>query len=574
MNSRSHFRITGACLIVLLVLAYADAAPPDPVEGLRDALRLPVRDSGNKAERDYREANLQKRVKALKTIDEMREALLLQEWRDEDRDNLVAAVDMTVRGQLAQRFLNSLLTVLAKGTPLRKQAAAAMIGEIGPTIRESGSRKGLLSPLAPDLVKRFDDEDGGVREAAARAVGLIYPDPDVAAPALAKLLTHKDAATRRAAAEGLANLVLTMEHMTRGRQSAGVEATTESVTQTALAVVLQAGGGLKDTEAATRRSCLEAIQRSAFLLTEQVPDPPADITFPPADRKPNKEEQGEINQYKQTVEAERTLLLPLARALNAAAAVVSQALADDDLVAVETAGRALENMAEAREKLRRRAASVPAAGRGNGADTLDEDPLKTGMQGSVPALAKLLGHKDVRRRLAAIYVLETLETDATPAVDAVTKALEDANPFVRWGACRVLGKVRPQVAAQAVPVLAKLLDDETGDVRITALAALEHYGPAAKEAVPALAAAVAHKDATMRVPAIRTLALLGKEANEATPALVKALSDADAEVRQAAARALGKLGPPEAAAPALRKAMRDPDAGVRRAASAALLGAP
>jgi HEAT repeat protein len=567
-----------ACL-VLFSLAPALLAAPDPVEGLRQVLRVPVRNSTNRDELEYRQSALEKHSKAVTAIDDLRRALLLQEWRDQDRDELVARIDRTSRTAFEERLQDALRAVLDKGQPLRKQAAAALIGEMGISVRATGSRSGVMRNLAPDLIKRFEDEDGAVREAAARALGLVNPEPKEAAAALGKLLGHKDPATRRAAAEGLAGLTRTTTHMTRGRQTQGVELTPDEVPVIAAAVVPQAGRGLKDSEALVRRSCLEAIQFSASLLREMVTDPVPRETFPPPGRKLAQDEKLEIEQLKQAVEKERARLLPVAEALNTQLAAVGAALADEDLTTVELAGRALESTIETRDRLRQRAASVPVVAeekddvdRKDG-DKLDADPLKAGLQGVAPAAAKLLSHKTVRGRLAAIYVLETLEADAAPAADTVTKALDDTSSFVRWGACRILNKVPAKSAAKAVPALAKLLDDENGDVRGTAVAVLEHCGPVAKEAVPALSKAIAHKDPTMRVPAIQALAAVGTATAEATAALVKALSDSETNVRRAAAEALGRLGPPAVAAEALRKAMRDPDADVRRAASAALLGA-
>lgn len=545
-------------------------AMPGPVGDLRQALRIPVRDSMNRDELAFRKASLEKCSKALIGIDALRAALQLQEWRDEDRDEAVAGIDRAVRETVFQRFVALLRGAMQKGTPVRKEAAATLLGEVATSIRGPG-RQGVGLPLVPDLIPLLADDSGPVREAAARALGRVVPDAAAAAPALGKLLGHKEAASRRAAAEGLADIVRTLMQMTKGRQSL-VELTFAELVSGAAAVVPAAGRGLADPDAPVRRDCATALRLSADILTQTVLDPPASLMFPPEGRKPARDEIAEMETYRMAVADERARALPLAEGLNAQAAALGRLLADEDLTVCETAARALESMAEARDKLRRKAASVPAAVREG--DKPAVDPLRSGLQGVVPALAKLLAHKEIRGRLAAVYVLETLEVDAAPATDAAIKALEDPSPFVRWGAARVVVHLVPKAADKAVPGLAKLLDDENGDVRATAVTALERCGPAAKAAVPALAAAVAHKDTTLRVPAIKALAAVGPAAKEAAPALVKALADPEAEVRQAAARALGQLGPPTAATEPLRKALRDPDENVRRAASAALLGAP
>jgi HEAT repeat protein len=197
---------------------------------------------------------------------------------------------------------------------------------------------------------------------------------------------------------------------------------------------------------------------------------------------------------------------------------------------------------------------------------------------TVTAVGKSLGHEDVRVRLGAIYVLEALETAAAPAVGAVVKVTTDKNPFIRWGAARVLGRMAPRepaavVPAGVVPALAKLLKDDNRDVFVTALAALERYGPNAKDAVPALGEVVKNDgEAGLRLAAIRALLAVGTDARRASDELRDALAAPDTPVRAAAARALGRLGATEPATKeALRKALADPDASVREAASEALL---
>jgi HEAT repeat protein len=175
--------------------------------------------------------------------------------------------------------------------------------------------------------------------------------------------------------------------------------------------------------------------------------------------------------------------------------------------------------------------------------------------------------------LAALYALEEFEAVAAPVTGTVAKSLAEDNPFVRWAAARVLGRMAPVGAAEAVPALAKRMGDESGAVRVTVLAALERYGPAAAPAVKELAQALKAGDVTTRVWAARTLGAVGAKARgEGAAALVDALSAKEVELRRAAVRALTRLGPPDdVTTPALRRALTDPDNEVRRLAGAALL---
>ena len=63
-----------------------------------------------------------------------------------------------------------------------------------------------------------------------------------------------------------------------------------------------------------------------------------------------------------------------------------------------------------------------------------------------------------------------------------------------------------EIMAKAVPALAKCLDDENGDVRATAVVALERCGPTAKDAVPALTKAAKEGDEKTRAAAAKALA--------------------------------------------------------------------
>jgi HEAT repeat protein len=553
--------VASTFLALLLCSPFLFAADSDPVEQLRAALR----DATNPEELAARQAELDKHIKALSGIEQLRRALMFEEWRrGED------STDQAGYKALAEKFLGTLRARMEKGTTVQKQAAATLAGDLGTTIRGIRGAGGLMRELTPDLIKLCDSEDSTVREAAARALGRINPEADTAAEALGRLLGHKEAGSRRAAADGLAALLRTTASLLRNR---GPEAGEETAS-IAVAVVKQAARGLGDSDSQARRSCLEAIQLAAALFETLVQYYPGGFGFGFSPKgKLSEEKRGQLESFRKAVEDERARVLPLASSLNDQAAAVAKSLAAEDIAVCEMAALALEKMTEARTRLRLKAAAVPAAVRREKNDPLDEDPLRAGLLAAVPSLVKTLGRKEVRGRIAAFYVLETLEEDAAGAGDAVAQSLADESPYVRWGAARVLSKIAPQSAAKAVPALARALDDDNGDVRQTAVLALERYGPAAKGAAAALARASGHKDASMRVPAINALAAVGGDAKEITPFLVKALADTEADVREAAARALGKLGAIDAAATAaLRKALSDPDVKVRQAASTALLG--
>jgi HEAT repeat protein len=255
------------------------------------------------------------------------------------------------------------------------------------------------------------------------------------------------------------------------------------------------------------------------------------------------------------IEEIQKLLQSFPVALNKALPAVTEALAEDKPDIAVGAAEVLEAAADVRRLVLKDSHA---------------DPLPA-LLDARDALAKNLSAKDVRVRLAAVYVLETLGPEAAPASAVLAKALrEDADSFVRWGAARALGKMAPD-QSDAVPALAKALEDKDDDVRQTAPIALALFGPAAKAAVSALADAVKRDDG-LRLGALKALAAVGTGAAPAADAVTAALADPDAEVRVAAANALAQMRSLNKEAVAtLGKALDDPDADVRRAVAGALL---
>jgi HEAT repeat protein len=231
----------------------------------------------------------------------------------------------------------------------------------------------------------------------------------------------------------------------------------------------------------------------------------------------------------------------------------------------------LEAIAALRARLLRMAGDPAALAKALGAQ---EDPLLAGLKEGMADLTRCVGRDDVEERLAALYVLEELGPEAADAVAAASNALTAADPFVRWAAARVLGKVAPKKPILVVAALAKKVADKNGDVRITVLAALERYGPDAIGAVKEVSQqALKGRDEQTRLWAVRVLAAIGPKGREKTTApLIEALKAKEVGIRRIAVRALSGFGKPGAdTAEDLRAALKDDDAEVRRMASEALL---
>lgn len=547
----------------------------EPVEKLRQALRTPVLDQLNRDEIAFRKSLLEKAIQGLRPAD-YGPALNLPEWRDLDKEEAVAAVDQPLRRALIKDLMTWVAGVLKQPGPDnvdRKLAVLTLLGRMGVQVRGEAVRSNLASDLGPVVIAALSDDDSAVRQRAARTLGKIHSQPEPAVAALTKMLGSKEAGDRRAAAEALAEMARLVERLAKDRGSIQylVEMSPAEIVLRCQLLTVAAGRGLSDADAPVKRSCLEALQRTAKTFHDLLGESPKAEDFPPAGRKPSPEERKQLEHFADLISRERKTVGPLSQALNEQVKAIAVLFSESDQGVLLAVCQTLEEYATARARAKQRAAVVAAILQA-GEQKPPADPVLDKLPQVVPALAGLLTHPEIRIRLAALYVLETLEAEAIPAAPALVKACTDTDAFVRWGAVRALGKIAPAEAKSVVPALAKLADDPNGDVRITALAALERYGPSASAAVPALGQAAAKGDVPTRIWAMRALSAIGKDAQAAVPSLISALSATEPELRTAAARTLGKVGHGSAEArKALRKALDDPSGEVQEAASQALL---
>jgi HEAT repeat protein len=531
-------------LLGLLCLAAGvrPAAAEDPVEALREALQA------NPEKAEARKRLLTPRAEAVRSLAELRQALALEEWRDLDPDENVAGVDQPIRAALVRRFERDVRQTLQKGDDTARQAVVQMLAEIGTGVRGADTTAGLARPFGPDLAALVKKGTPAVRDAAARALGKINPDPAVAVPALNDGLGADDVSARVAAADGLFSLVETASWLAT-RPSPGAVVSPQDVFTLVRAAAPVAARALRDASPDVRRRGADTLREAAVAASRMVPDP----------RRP--EEQKDPEDIRRRAEETQTALRPLFTALAGQVPSLSRVVGDADQPARLAANAALEALAVARGRW------VHLGG-----DPAD-DPLRDALREALRPLADELRHPEVRVRLAGLYVLETLGKLAAPVAGDLVKALADDDAFVRWGAARAVGRMAPVETGAAVPALAERLADANGDVRVTAAAALRRFGRDAAAAVPALRRAAGQGPPAWRAAVLDVLAAVGPAARDAVPELRTALAAPDAEVRRAAAQALGKVAPAEAAVrEALRQRLNDPDADVRQAAADALLG--
>jgi HEAT repeat protein len=576
------------------------------VEELSRVLKSPAKTPG---ELELRQKTLEKRVDALRDTGEMRRALELPDWRDDDE--VLAGIDVPQRERIFKRFQKTLQDALASNDPTTQLAAASLLADIGPKLRTGAKATertkrpraagSMMRVFAPDLVKLIHrSKDTAVRTAAARALGKINPDiltPDVkksdqVAPTLGNLLTTGNLAERRAAAEALLNLVRVPTQLLKEKTGTfESDVWAGQAVANARVVVPEAGPGLRDRDIEVRRSAAQTIEEAAIALRDRIADARRDF---PQGRELTEDEKKDLEDYKKEVAAEWEEVKPLTEVLRKETKDIISASSDPDPRVRLMARRTVEEMGVARQRLQKRAESVemPAKGTGalEGATTVaylgkgealadtdqpakDDKPLADSLRTAVPALMAGLTDPDVRARRAAAEALESLGNEAAPAIPALIRALGDGDFIVRWIAVRTLGKFGAKQSAGAIPALARLLDDSDLDVRVQAATVLGSFGPAAAEAVPSLLAGVGAGDATLAVMAIKALVSITKDAEQVVPTLIRALSARDARVRAAAAAALSKYGrAARSAANALRALLDDPDVEVRKAAGDALLG--
>jgi HEAT repeat protein len=552
-----------ALLAIALVVTGAPAAwrPfANPVRDLRQTLQAPVR---NMNDLILRQNTLAQRATALQTLVELREALLLEEWRDQDADEAIARVDREARNAIVHRFEDLLNAVLQRGDARSRLAATNMLRELDGNLRGVNRQGGAARAVGPALVATLRHEDPALRESAMLALGRIDPDPAVAVPAIDGQLRAPGVAERRAAALGQLELVRALARSLKDRDPRAIREARDLVTRSGCAVLPVAARSLGDPDVEVRRLGLAALDELVATLADVigVPRPAAVLDV------------GEPERYRGEVEAEAAELQPLTACLAQRLPALIAALRDADPEVRLAAHHAFESAAAVTLRLQFRLDSAfwPPPVPGQTPPPRRIVPLWQALCQAVPTLVQGVGDTDVRTRRAALGVLEILGPGARPAVPALTQALADADPFVRWAAARTLGKLGPVAPETTVPALARLLSDRDLDLRLTAASALARYGPAARAAVPALVQATWTGDVEERVAAIRALEAIGPDPHAVMPALSIALQHPDHRVRQAAVELVGRLGSTTETANLLQLAACDPDLAVRKAANDGLL---
>lgn len=591
-----------AVLLVATIGARDAKAEADPVEALKvtwNSLAEPPNQPSPKALEAYHKRVEAAAEKVISPADLCRALPLTSKFATPSE--AINKIRSDVRKQLVARTLTTLRASLADKDGSRRLAVVVLIGHtanqerhVSPTdprerfplkVKDDEHPVSVLLPLAADLDKAHREEkDVTVRRAMLTALFRLRVKEDLLQTALGRGLKSKDASERQTAARLIGDVFgQKRSQFVKPAEQLGIFGLERHAYRRALAPLLLVG--VSDTEAAVRLASLEALSAGVGEMGLDLHLRLAELSSQPI---PDVKDEA-FSEWANEVARDYAQMTQPAADFERALAVAAKSLEDEDLACRLAAHKALEQAATARFYLRERPRTIALLNghltgkKGKEKDDdkgkddrklerIEPDKLFPSAVKAVPTLVKSLSHKEVRVRLAALYVLETLTVDAAPAAEALVKALADDDKFVRWGAARALRNLAPAGAAKAVAALAKALEDESPDVRNTAAAALSRYGAEAKASLDALTKALAKGDDRLRLLAARALGAMGTAANAAREPLASALADQKADVRATAATALGKIGPlDEKSKAALVKATEDSDDAVCLAAAEALL---
>jgi len=237
------------------------AAGEGPVEELRQTLSSPLDDP---AKRDW---DLKDRIASLSGIDDLRRALTLREWRDDDQDQKVAVIDRANRRIMVRRFEQAVREALQHGNEASRLDVLSMLAEIGTAAHGVDTRRGIARDFAPDLVELIKQSELSCCAAALRTLGQIDPEPEIALSGFTASMTSGDVNQRLAAADGLLGWMRTTAQLAMlDSRPDGVEVSRADFVAVAWAIIPLAARGLRAQQPEIRRRGAETIGYGATAL--------------------------------------------------------------------------------------------------------------------------------------------------------------------------------------------------------------------------------------------------------------------------------------------------------------------
>ena len=190
---------------------------------------------------------------------------------------------------------------------------------------------------------------------------------------------------------------------------------------------------------------------------------------------------------------------------------------------------------------------------------------------AVPAVLATWSQEESFHRPFVIQALGLLGPAAKAATPRLIEALANTYPVIQKAAEESL----LLIGTEAVPYLAKALNEGDPAVRPLIAEILGRMGPAASEAVPALTRALQDSNLRVRLQAAQALWQINHSAERIVSTLVEGLKDPNLSLRGLSATVLGQMARvPESAIPALQAALKEPNPNIRFSAAVSLSRLP
>jgi HEAT repeat protein len=438
---------------------------------------------------------------------------------------------------------------------VRREHVAA-VGEVG---------RRLLDRVG-DLTDKLNDEDAGVRVAAAEALGKLGPWAKGAYPPLLHASKNDDDKTVQRAAQAALDRIGPLGPsdatlLTFALQYDGNANYRASVAQTLLTIgvlpddaVRALQGALKDGEVRVRVFAAQALWLNRREAAEVVPVLRAALR----ESKDAAVRAGAAYALGAMGKAAREAIRELKEML------LSDADGEARLRAAEALYRLADDAVLVVPELRKLLADPSPMVRGLAAEALGR--IGPRAASAVEELRGLLVKDDAQVQACAAFALGGIGKDAKVAVPELLVVLQSGKGPVREQSVAALAAIGPEAVA-AVPVLIDMLHRESDTLRARAAFALGAMGRGARKAVEPLIRLLRESRAGgERLIFAQALWRIERDSETVLPVLLDLVKERDRRVRLAAIEVLGEMGSAaRLAGPALQEARKDAAEEVRHA---------
>jgi HEAT repeat protein len=547
--------------------------PPDPVEELRQAIRLEQnKTTSDKTARqlalEFRKKNLDRAEKLIQTLGDLSRAILLIEWRTGTAFSGIEAIDARVRETLTQRFIADARKTITGGSTDQQVAVAGLVAATLNGLGELALYNAIVRELSSDLTRLVRTGSEPARAAAARALGQFAISDETAKERVFEglrfaLQPDQPVGVRQAAAEALLTLGQVMaDHEPSRRSEPGISLADRQRSQLkpqperrrelARGVGPLAIDALRDPDRNVRLTAALALLEVANSVVDLLKAAPtrARDTLPPKDREWSDEEYKEIEEAIRIINRFRDDYRPVVQAFNSNAAALGAAARDPDAEVRQTVLHVIEELGRARRLFVALESNIPTR------------PRRREIRAPLPApRSPAAGLRLVGAREPVLEEPRPVELPPPAELilrqkDAPEDKKKDAPEDKKAEDKKAEGEKKDKNGkgdkdtATLLPLFARVARDLAADLkspdlltRRGAIIALDSLGEAAETQLEAILEATCDFDPIVRMVAARALGRFDKAAPRVVPALVKLLRDIDLDPRSAAANALGELGP-------------------------------